>query len=91
MGSSAVGTQLDRVAARVPREIKQRWIRAAELRGQTLTDFIIVAANEATREAFVEHESIMLTQRDQEAFAALLENPPALSSALQDALRERLS
>jgi uncharacterized protein (DUF1778 family) len=89
--NASAEAQLDRVAARVPREIKQRWIQAAELRGQTLTDFIIVAANEATREAFSEHENITLTLRGQEAFAALLESPPALSPALQDALRERLS
>jgi uncharacterized protein (DUF1778 family) len=91
MGSAAVEAPLDRVAARVPREVKQQWVQAAGLRGQTLTDFIIVAANNAMQEAFAEHETITLTRQSQEAFAALLENPPALSSAMRDALRERLS
>jgi uncharacterized protein (DUF1778 family) len=75
----------------VPHEVKQRWIQAAQMRGQSLTDFIIVAANSAVTETFAEHQAIILTQRDSAALANLLENPPPLSTVMQEALRERLS
>lgn len=83
--------KLDRIAARVPHEVKQRWIRAANLRGQTLTDFLIVAANAATVEALAEHERVELSERDQLKLAELLTQPPQLTEAMKAALERRLS
>ena len=82
--------KLDRVAARVPHEVKQRWIRAADLRGQTLTDFIIVAANAATTAAFSENERIELSERDQMKLAEMLLHPPKLTDAMKNALSREL-
>jgi len=79
------------VRARVPEEIKRQWQSAAAMRGQTLTDFLIVAANDATTETFLEHEKIELSQRDQIRLAELLLNPPELTQTMKDALRERLA
>lgn len=79
------------VRTRVPEDIKHRWQSAAAIRGQTLTDFIIVATNEATAETFLEYEKIELSQRDQIRLAELLLNPPELPRMMQNALEERMA
>ena len=83
-------TRLDRVAARVPEDVKKRWQRAATMRGQTLTDFLIVAANTATDETFLEHERIELSQRDQIKLAEMLVRPPKINAAMSRAIQTRL-
>ncbi|MDL2264584.1 DUF1778 domain-containing protein [Synergistaceae bacterium OttesenSCG-928-I11] len=84
-------TKLDRVAARVPNDVKQKWVRAATMRGQTLTDFIIVATNNATAETFYEHEKIELSEQDQLKLAEMLLNPPELTDSMKTILEKRLS
>jgi uncharacterized protein (DUF1778 family) len=74
------------VHARVPDEIKQRWQNAAAMRGQTLTDFIIVAANAATDKIFEQEEKIKLSERDQLKLAEMLLNPPAINEPMKDIL-----
>ncbi|MDL2298986.1 DUF1778 domain-containing protein [Synergistaceae bacterium OttesenSCG-928-D05] len=81
----------DRIAARVPHGIKENWIRAAELRGQSLTDFVIVAANAMAVETFREHERIELSRQDQIKLAEMLINPPELSERMKQALKKRMS
>ena len=83
--------KLDRIAARVPYDVKQRWVRAANMRGQTLTDFIIVAANTATTETFSEHEKIELSEQDQIQLAEMLIQPPQLTDVMKNAIKKRLS
>ena len=78
------------VRARVPEEVKRRWQSAAAMQGQTLTDFLIVAANRATAEVFAEHEKIELSQRDQVQVAEMLLRPPRFNASLQKAIRKRL-
>jgi len=80
----------DRVIARVSAEVKRRWQRAATLRGQTLSDFLIVAVNNATEETFDTENRIELSERDQLALAELLLNPPELPEVLKAALREQM-
>lgn len=91
MGATQKDAKVARVAARVPEKVKTRWATAAALRGQTLTDFIIVAANSATAEVFSEQERIELSERDQLQLAQLLINPPALSPTMKKALEARMS
>ena len=74
------------IHARVPDEIKQRWQIAANMRGQTLTDFIIVAANDATDKIFEQEERIKLSKRDQIKLAEMLLNPPAINESMKDIL-----
>ena len=74
------------VHARVPDEIKQRWQNAAAMRGQTLTDFIIVAANAATDKIFEQEEKIKLSERDQLKLAEMLLNPPAINEPMKNIL-----
>jgi uncharacterized protein (DUF1778 family) len=74
------------VRARVPEEIKQRWQSAAAMRGQTLTDFLIVAVNNATDEVFDREEKIKLSRRDQMKLAEMLLDPPEINEAMKGIL-----
>jgi len=78
------------IRARVPEEVKRRWQTAASIRGQTLTDFLIVAANKETAEALLEIERIELSQRDQIKLTEMLSRPPRISEAMLRAMKERL-
>ncbi|MDR3076427.1 MAG: DUF1778 domain-containing protein [Synergistaceae bacterium] len=81
----------DRVIARVPADIKQRWQNAAAMRGQTLTDFLVVAANKATDEIFETENRIELSAEEQMALAELLLNPPEINEAMKEALTRRMA
>ena len=76
------------VRTRVPEELKQRWQRAAALRGQTLTDFIIVAANKEANEIYDQEERITLSREGQLKLAEMLLNPPELPPAMQNLLND---
>ena len=79
-----------KVQARVPEEIKRRWQTAAFLRRQTLTDFLIVAANKETAETLLENERIELSERDQVQLAEMLTRPPRINEAMVKAMRKHL-
>jgi len=79
------------VHARVPEEVKRRWQDAAFMRGQTLTDFLIVAANKEMAETFLENERIELSERAQMQFAEMLLKPPESNKAMTEAIKKRLS
>ena len=76
------------VRTRVPEELKQRWQGAAALRGQTLTDFIIVAANKEADEILENEERILLSREGQIKLAEILLNPPELPETMENLLRE---
>jgi uncharacterized protein (DUF1778 family) len=79
------------IRARVPEEIKNRWQNAAAIRGLTLTDFLIAAANRETDEVFEREEKIELSARDQMALAEMILDPPELSEVFKSALKDRLA
>ena len=79
------------IRARVPEDVKHRWQSAAILRGLTLTDFLIVAANNESDKVFETEERIALSERDQAALAELILNPPELSDVLKSALAEQVA
>jgi uncharacterized protein (DUF1778 family) len=75
-----------RLEARVTLEQKQLMERAAGLRGQNLTEFMISVLAEAATQTIKDRETIDLTERDRQAFAEALLNPPAASDrAIADA------
>ena len=78
------------IRARVPEEIKRRWQTAALMRGQTLTDFLIVAANKETAETLLENERIEPSQRDQIQLVEMLSRPPKVNEAMWKAMQKRL-
>ena len=79
------------VRTRVPEELKQRWQGAAALRGQTLTDFIIVAANKEANEIYEQEERIALSREGQMKLAEMLLNPPELPEAMKNLLKEYMA
>jgi len=76
---------MERLEARVPREQKKFFQHAAELRGVTLTDFVIGALQEAATKAVEDHTMIKLAAEEQKIFVDALMNPPAPNEALQQA------
>jgi uncharacterized protein (DUF1778 family) len=75
-----------RLEARVTIEQKQLLERAASLRGQNLTEFMVSVLADAATKTILDSEPIALTDRDRQAFAAALLNPSAPSErAIADA------
>jgi uncharacterized protein (DUF1778 family) len=62
--------------ARLTPEMKAHLQRAADMRGQTLTDFVLGAAYERATVTIEESHMIRLTERDAAVFAAALEQAP---------------
>jgi uncharacterized protein (DUF1778 family) len=75
-----------RLEARVTLEQKQLMERAAGLRGQNLTEFMISVLADAATQTIKDRELIELTQRDRLVFAEALLNPdPPSERAIADA------
>jgi uncharacterized protein (DUF1778 family) len=74
-----------RVDARLRPEQKARMERAANLKGTSLSEFIIQNADEAAIRTIREHESWTLTARDRDAFMKALLHPPSPNAALRKA------
>ncbi len=68
-----------RLEARVTEEQKQLMERAAFLRGQNLTEFMVAVLTETSRQIIKDCELLQLTDRDRQAFVDALLNPPAPS------------
>lgn len=75
----------ERLEARVTKEQKELFQRAADIQGRTLTDFVITSVLNAAKQVITEHENIILTKQDQQVFVAALLNPPEPSAKLRDA------
>jgi uncharacterized protein (DUF1778 family) len=81
------GLKSERVMARLSTEQKRLLQRGAEIRGQTLTEFVVVAAQEAATRAIVDQEVITLSVRDSRAFAEGMLDPPPVNDTLRAAAR----
>jgi uncharacterized protein (DUF1778 family) len=76
-----------RLEARLPHAVMTRLKRAAEIRGRTLTDFVVAAADEAACRAIEETEIIRLSMEGQRQIAEAILNPPAATPALKKAAK----
>ncbi|MCW5590032.1 MAG: DUF1778 domain-containing protein [Legionellales bacterium] len=76
-----------RLEARLNPAQKEQFQHAADLTGQSLTDFVLNSIQEAANRVIREHQVINLTVSESERFvAALLDSPepnPALKKAAQ--------
>jgi uncharacterized protein (DUF1778 family) len=77
----------ERLEARISKAQKDLFLRAAELQGRSLTDFLIASAQEAALEAVRTHESMRLSESDRRTFVSALLSPPAPTKALLRAAR----
>lgn len=90
MATKHTDTTTARLEARLPVSVYAMLKRAAELKGRTLSDFVISAAHDAARQAIEEEGINRLSAEDQLRFAEALINPPAPNDALKRAMRLHL-
>lgn len=86
--------KLERLEARITREQKRIIERAAGLRGTSVTDFVVVSAQQAAADTIKDHEMMPLRGEAREKFVNALLNPPAPNAAANRALgryRRRIS
>ena len=76
-----------RLEARLPSSVYATITRAAELKGRTVTDFVVSAAHAAAQRAIEEEGIIRLSAEDQQRFAEALLNPLPPNEALRRAAR----
>jgi len=80
-------SRTERLEARVSKEQKDLFLRAAELQGRSLTDFVVASAQQAAIETVRTHDALHLSERDRRAFVSALLAPPAATPALERAAR----
>jgi len=77
----------ERLEARVTPAQKRTIERAAELRGTTVTDFVVVSAQQAAMETIRDFDTLRLRSEASEAFVNAMLNPPLPNAAAQAARR----
>ena len=79
--------RMERLEARVNREQKELFVRAAQLSGVSLTSFVVSNLTGIAKRIVSEHELLELTRRDREAFVDALLNPPKPNKKLRETAR----
>ena len=82
-------TRTARVEARIAPDALAVVRRAAELQGRSISDFLVAAALKDAHQTIEDAQIIRLSVDDQNRFADMLLNPPALVPAMQRALKAR--
>ncbi|MBA2597897.1 MAG: DUF1778 domain-containing protein [Chloroflexia bacterium] len=77
----------ERLEARLSSDAKAVIKRAADIRGRSLSEFVVSSALEAAEATIREHEIIVLSARDSLMFAEAILNPKGPNEALQEAFR----
>ena len=78
-----------RINLRTSPEAKALIERAAALMGTTVSGFMLQNAYEAARRVVADNDTLVLSQRDFEAFIAACENPPQANAALRTLMSRR--
>ncbi len=88
--STSRRTRNERLEARISREQKALFQRAADLQGRTLTDFVVASVHDAAVRTVAEQETIRLTADESRAFAEALLKPREPTDRLRAAARRYL-
>ena len=83
-------SKLERLEARITREQKRIIERAAGLRGTSVTDFVVVSAQQAATNTIKEYEMMSLQGEARDVFVNALLNPPAPTAAARRAAKRYL-
>jgi uncharacterized protein (DUF1778 family) len=75
----------ERLEARLTREQKEHIEQAARIKGTSVSDFVILSAEEAALRTLREQQELTLNERAREVFADALLNPPAPGERLSAA------
>lgn len=86
--TSPAPPRAERLGFRLDPETKGLIERAAHLERRKLTDFCVTTLADAARRTIAEHEMLVLSERDREAFFAALNHPPEPSPRLVRAVAE---
>lgn len=84
------GTRQERLEARISRDQKTLFQRAADLQGRTLTDFVLHSVHEAAVRTIEESRVIRLSADDSRVFADALLNPRKPAAKLRTAAQRYL-
>jgi uncharacterized protein (DUF1778 family) len=80
----------ERLEARVTPDQKRLIERAAELRGTTITEFVVASAQQAATSTIKDFETLTIRDKTREVFIRAVLNPPAPNrAALAAAARYR--
>lgn len=82
-------TSTARLEARISTDLHAMLKRAAELQGRSVTDFVVVAVQDAAKLAIEQAEVMRLSLADQKCFAQALLSPPQPTPALKRAFAHR--
>ena len=74
-------SKLERLEARITRDQKRIIERAARLRGTSVTEFVVVSAQQAASNTIKDYEMMSLHGEAREPFVNALLNPPAPNAA----------
>lgn len=77
-----------RLAFRVDKQTKALVERAATLERRNVTDFCLTAMTDAARQTIANHETLVLSVRDQQAFFDALVHPPKAHARLKRAFKK---
>ena len=77
----------ERLEARITRQQKELFQRAADLQGRSLTDFVVSSLQHAAARTIQEREIMTLGLRDREIFVAALLEAPEPGERLRAAAR----
>jgi uncharacterized protein (DUF1778 family) len=81
-------THSARLNLRLNPAAKRRLERAASFVGKTVSSFIVSSALETADRTIREHETMVLSRRDAEAFLDAIVDPPRPSAKLRRAIEE---
>jgi len=77
----------ERVAVRVPADVKQTLERAASCSGRSLSDFVVESALRAAQQTLEASLKMQLAEKDRQVFLAALVTPPMPNAALMAAAK----
>ena len=84
--SAKTSLKNERLEARLTRDQKRLIERAAQLRGRTVTDFVVDEIQAAAVAVIRESETLQLSEQAREEFVHALLHPPAPNSAAKAAM-----
>jgi uncharacterized protein (DUF1778 family) len=76
-----------RLEARITPDQKRLIERAAELRGTTVTEFVVVSAQQAAADTIKDFEVLTLREQARKVFVDAVLNPPPPTEAARAAMR----
>ncbi|CAM5609363.1 DUF1778 domain-containing protein [Sphingobium scionense] len=86
---SAAPRKDDVIQIRAAAELKALLTRAASLRGQKLSEFMLASARREAEAAILDQRTFFLDAESHEQFLAMLDAPPAPSPALEKLMKRQ--